>query len=57
MIMVLFLTKNSRTATMCELVRNHGAKFMIGFFTILCVSDAQLAHNYKAVILIDRMIL
>ena len=51
MITVLFLT------SMCELVRYHDAKSMIGFSTILCVRDellAQSAHNFKVVFLINR---
>ena len=36
----LFLAKkNQAQASMCELVRYHGAKSMIGFSTILCISD------------------
>ena len=35
-----FWPKTHAQASMCELVRCHCAKFMIGFSTILCVSDA-----------------
>ena len=38
---------------MGELVRYHSAKSMIGFSTILCVSD-ESAHNFKVVFLIDH---
>ena len=37
---------------MCDLVRYHGTKSMIGFSTILCVSDEL--HNFKVVFLINR---
>ena len=37
-----FWPKTLAQASMCELVRYHGAKFMIAFFTILCVSEESL---------------
>ena len=38
MIMVLFMTKNSHTSIDVGAAAYHGAKAMIGFFRILCVS-------------------
>ena len=40
---------------MCVLVRFHGAKSMIGFSTILCVSD-ELFHTIGVAFLIDRIV-
>ena len=54
--MVLFLAKNAQKS-ISELVCYHDATSMIGFSTILCVSDdcfAQSVHNFKAVFLINR---
>ena len=44
-----FWPKTHIQASKCKLVRYHGAKSMIGFPTILCVSE-ELAHNFKVVL-------
>ena len=37
-----FWPKTHAQASLCELVRYHGAKSMIAFSTIMCVSDEFL---------------
>ena len=50
-----FWPKTYTQASMCELVRYHGVKSMIGFYTILCISDEMLFIPYWLYELVERI--